>query len=162
MLYVPDAHNEPHSPCICLFYSEFTLSCISACALCNPCMTRKKSWMHAKLRVSTKVHLPRRNRERERQRQRETESVCVCVCVCVVLSTFSLLSLSIYACVRVFFLATVYVIGGDGSHRACGKVYDEAVKRKLKMSVVGIPKTIDNDIGIIDRSACIPRVWSSS
>jgi hypothetical protein len=47
----------------------------------------------------------------------------------------------------------VYVIGGDGSHRACGKLHAAATARKLKMSFIGIPKTIDNDIGIIDRYA---------
>jgi 6-phosphofructokinase 1 len=46
----------------------------------------------------------------------------------------------------------LYFIGGDGTHRAANIIYQEARARKLKMTVVGIPKTIDNDIGIIDRS----------
>jgi 6-phosphofructokinase len=45
----------------------------------------------------------------------------------------------------------VYVIGGDGSHRALGALYDHARARELKIGFIGIPKTIDNDIGIIDR-----------
>ena len=48
--------------------------------------------------------------------------------------------------------APVYVIGGDGSHRALGKLHEVAYARKLKMSFIGVPKTIDNDIGIIDKS----------
>ena len=46
----------------------------------------------------------------------------------------------------------VYIIGGDGTHRAANALYLECRKRKLKMTVAGIPKTIDNDIGVIDRS----------
>jgi len=46
----------------------------------------------------------------------------------------------------------IYIIGGDGTHRAADAIAQEAVKRQLKLSVVGIPKTIDNDLGVIDRS----------
>jgi len=46
----------------------------------------------------------------------------------------------------------IYVIGGDGTHRAANALYLEARKRKLKLTVAGVPKTIDNDIGVIDRS----------
>lgn len=46
----------------------------------------------------------------------------------------------------------LYIIGGDGTHRAADILYQESRSRNLKMVVVGIPKTIDNDIGLIDRS----------
>lgn len=46
----------------------------------------------------------------------------------------------------------LYVIGGDGTHRGANKIADECVTRNLNISVVGIPKTIDNDVDIIDRS----------
>jgi 6-phosphofructokinase 1 len=46
----------------------------------------------------------------------------------------------------------VYIIGGDGSMRGAVKIFDEIRCRKLNIAVVGIPKTVDNDIGIIDRS----------
>lgn len=46
----------------------------------------------------------------------------------------------------------LYAIGGDGTHKAIAVLFDEIVKRKLKISLVGIPKTIDNDIPIIDKS----------
>ena len=46
----------------------------------------------------------------------------------------------------------IYIIGGDGTHRAANALYLETRKRGLKMTVAGIPKTIDNDIGVIDRS----------
>ncbi|TXG68906.1 hypothetical protein EZV62_003841 [Acer yangbiense] len=46
----------------------------------------------------------------------------------------------------------VYIIGGDGSMRGAVKIFDEIRRRKLNVGVVGIPKTVDNDVGIIDRS----------
>jgi 6-phosphofructokinase 1 len=45
----------------------------------------------------------------------------------------------------------IYVIGGDGTHRGARELADEAKVRGLKMTVVGIPKTIDNDIALIDK-----------
>ncbi|MGL1863486.1 MAG: ATP-dependent 6-phosphofructokinase [Pseudodesulfovibrio sp.] len=46
----------------------------------------------------------------------------------------------------------LFVIGGDGSMRAAKAIVDETVKRNRKISVIGIPKTIDNDINFITRS----------
>ncbi|XP_078429060.1 ATP-dependent 6-phosphofructokinase 3-like [Wolffia australiana] len=46
----------------------------------------------------------------------------------------------------------VYIIGGDGTQKGAFVIFEELVKRGLKVSVVGIPKTIDNDIAVIDRS----------
>ncbi|XBH97327.1 hypothetical protein VPH35_127011 [Triticum aestivum] len=46
----------------------------------------------------------------------------------------------------------VYVIGGDGSQRGAGVIFEEVRKRGLKVAVAGIPKTIDNDIPVIDKS----------
>jgi 6-phosphofructokinase 1 len=46
----------------------------------------------------------------------------------------------------------VYIVGGDGTHRAADAIQHEARKRKIKMTVACVPKTIDNDIGVIDRS----------
>jgi 6-phosphofructokinase 1 len=46
----------------------------------------------------------------------------------------------------------LYIIGGDGTHRGANKVAFECISRGLNISVAGIPKTIDNDIDVIDRS----------
>ncbi len=46
----------------------------------------------------------------------------------------------------------LFVIGGDGSLRGAQAIADEALRRGLKIAVVGIPKTIDNDIPWIDHS----------
>nr|GMD48598.1 ATP-dependent 6-phosphofructokinase 2 [Ipomoea batatas] len=46
----------------------------------------------------------------------------------------------------------VYIIGGDGTMRGAVEIFNEVKRRELYVSVVGIPKTVDNDVGIIDRS----------
>ncbi|XP_073134422.1 ATP-dependent 6-phosphofructokinase 6-like [Henckelia pumila] len=46
----------------------------------------------------------------------------------------------------------VYIIGGDGTQRGAAVIYEEIRKRGLKVAVAGIPKTIDNDIPVIDKS----------
>ncbi|KAL2237058.1 ATP-dependent 6-phosphofructokinase 6 [Sesamum indicum] len=46
----------------------------------------------------------------------------------------------------------VYIIGGDGTQKGAAVIYEEVRKRGLKVVVAGIPKTIDNDIPVIDRS----------
>ena len=46
----------------------------------------------------------------------------------------------------------LFTIGGDGTMVASAKIADVINSRGLKISVIGIPKTIDNDIYIIDRS----------
>jgi len=46
----------------------------------------------------------------------------------------------------------LYIIGGDGTHRGAHAIYQEAKRRKMKLAVAGIPKTIDNDCGLIDSS----------
>lgn len=46
----------------------------------------------------------------------------------------------------------LFIIGGDGTLRAAEKIDKEISKRNLKISVVAIPKTIDNDIFCVSRS----------
>ena len=46
----------------------------------------------------------------------------------------------------------LFVIGGDGTHRGIAVLAEALKKKKLEISIVGIPKTIDNDIPIIDKS----------
>ncbi|KAK4401198.1 ATP-dependent 6-phosphofructokinase [Sesamum angolense] len=46
----------------------------------------------------------------------------------------------------------VYIIGGDGTQKGAAVIFEEIRKRGLKVAVAGIPKTIDNDIPVIDRS----------
>jgi 6-phosphofructokinase 1 len=46
----------------------------------------------------------------------------------------------------------LFVIGGDGSQRGAHDIYEEACRRGSKMAIVGVPKTIDNDLMFMDRS----------
>ena len=46
----------------------------------------------------------------------------------------------------------LFVIGGDGSQRGAQAIYEEVQRRGTHIAVVGVPKTIDNDIMFMDRS----------
>jgi 6-phosphofructokinase 1 len=45
-----------------------------------------------------------------------------------------------------------FVVGGDGTLRGAAAIAEEIARRGLKKAVVGIPKTIDNDIMYLDKS----------
>lgn len=46
----------------------------------------------------------------------------------------------------------LFTIGGDGTQRGALEIAEELEKRKLRVAVIGIPKTIDNDLSFIQRS----------
>jgi 6-phosphofructokinase 1 len=46
----------------------------------------------------------------------------------------------------------LFVVGGDGTLRGAAELCDEIERRGLKKSIIGIPKTIDNDIMYLDKS----------
>jgi 6-phosphofructokinase 1 len=46
----------------------------------------------------------------------------------------------------------LFCIGGDGTLRGAHAIHEEIRKRKLRIAVAGIPKTIDNDIDLIQKS----------
>ncbi|MEN8128361.1 MAG: ATP-dependent 6-phosphofructokinase [Planctomycetota bacterium] len=49
-------------------------------------------------------------------------------------------------------IGLLFVIGGDGTLRGVGALAEGIKKRGLKISVIGVPKTIDNDICGIEQS----------
>uniref|UniRef100_A0A0D9XJI5 Phosphofructokinase domain-containing protein n=1 Tax=Leersia perrieri TaxID=77586 RepID=A0A0D9XJI5_9ORYZ len=49
-------------------------------------------------------------------------------------------------------LDMLFVLGGNGTHAAANLIHEECRKRKLKVSIVGVPKTIDNDILLMDKT----------
>ena len=49
-------------------------------------------------------------------------------------------------------IGILFVIGGDGTLRGGSAIAEEIKRRGLKISVIGIPKTIDNDISFIQKS----------
>ena len=46
----------------------------------------------------------------------------------------------------------LFCIGGDGTLRGAHAIAEEVKKRRQPISVIGIPKTIDNDLNLIDRT----------
>ena len=49
-------------------------------------------------------------------------------------------------------IGILFTVGGDGTLRGASAISKEIEHRKLKIAVIGIPKTIDNDISYIQRS----------
>ena len=46
----------------------------------------------------------------------------------------------------------LFTVGGDGTQRGGNALYQEALKRGHPLAVVGIPKTIDNDVRYVSRT----------
>jgi 6-phosphofructokinase 1 len=46
----------------------------------------------------------------------------------------------------------LFTVGGDGTFRAATRIAREAQERGLALAVVGVPKTIDNDIFFVERT----------
>ncbi len=55
-------------------------------------------------------------------------------------------------CLERMNINVLFMIGGDGTLKAATKISSTIGKRGLKISVIGIPKTIDNDIYLVSRS----------
>jgi 6-phosphofructokinase 1 len=49
-------------------------------------------------------------------------------------------------------LGVLFTIGGDGTLKGAAAIAQEIRRRNLKISVIGVPKTIDNDISCVDMS----------
>ena len=49
-------------------------------------------------------------------------------------------------------IGILFMIGGDGTMRAASKVQDEIARRGDRIAVVGVPKTIDNDISFVAKT----------
>jgi 6-phosphofructokinase 1 len=55
-------------------------------------------------------------------------------------------------CLERMNIGILFMVGGDGTLKAAVKIADAILARGLKISVVTIPKTIDNDIYLVSRS----------
>ncbi len=55
-------------------------------------------------------------------------------------------------CLERMNIGILFMVGGDGTLMAAKKIAEEVLERSLKISVIGIPKTIDNDIHLVSRS----------
>lgn len=65
-------------------------------------------------------------------------------------------------CLERMSISILFVIGGDGTIRGALKISEEIKRRNLKISVIGIPKTIDNDIMYIDQSFGFETAFSEA
>ncbi len=59
---------------------------------------------------------------------------------------------SVVDCLDRMDISILFMVGGDGTLNASKKIAEEIENRDLKISVIGIPKTIDNDIYLVSRS----------
>jgi 6-phosphofructokinase 1 len=59
-------------------------------------------------------------------------------------------------------VGVLFVIGGDGTLRGAMTIVEEIARRALLIGVIGIPKTIDNDIHFIDRSFGFETAFSAA
>lgn len=49
--------------------------------------------------------------------------------------------------------AQLYVVGGNGGNAAANAIYKQCQRDGVLCSVIGVPKSIDNDIQLIDKCA---------
>ena len=59
-------------------------------------------------------------------------------------------------------IGILFVIGGDGSMNGAMRVAAEVARRGLRIGVIGVPKTIDNDVPFIDRSFGFVSAYSAA
>lgn len=57
-------------------------------------------------------------------------------------------------------IQVLFCIGGDGTFRGAMAIADEVRRRELKISIVGVPKTIDNDIPYTSRTFGFETAYS--
>jgi 6-phosphofructokinase 1 len=55
-------------------------------------------------------------------------------------------------CLERMNISILFTIGGDGTIAGAQEIYEEVKKRGLKIAVMGIPKTIDNDISFVQKT----------
>lgn len=49
-------------------------------------------------------------------------------------------------------VSVLFTIGGDGTLRGAHAIHEEIARRNLPIAVVGVPKTIDNDVAYVDKT----------
>jgi 6-phosphofructokinase 1 len=65
-------------------------------------------------------------------------------------------------CLERMSVSMLFVIGGDGTLRGGLAIADEIDKRGLKIAIIGVPKTIDNDINFMDHSFGFQTAYSAA
>jgi 6-phosphofructokinase 1 len=57
-------------------------------------------------------------------------------------------------------ISLLFTIGGDGTLRGAEEIYREITRRGLKIAVIGIPKTVDNDIAFVKNTFGLETAFS--
>jgi 6-phosphofructokinase 1 len=57
-------------------------------------------------------------------------------------------------------ICLLFTIGGDGTLRGAEEIYLEISRRGLKIAVIGIPKTVDNDIAFVKKAFGLETAFS--
>jgi 6-phosphofructokinase 1 len=63
-------------------------------------------------------------------------------------------------CLERMNISMLFAIGGDGTLRAANEIHEEVSKRGLRIGVIGIPKTIDNDISYVQKTFGLETAFS--
>ncbi|MBN2736680.1 MAG: ATP-dependent 6-phosphofructokinase [Spirochaetales bacterium] len=54
----------------------------------------------------------------------------------------------------------LFTIGGDGTQKGAFAIFQEIQKRNLPISIIGVPKTIDNDIAFVEKTFGLETAFS--
>jgi len=57
-------------------------------------------------------------------------------------------------------ISILFMIGGDGTLRCAQALHEEIKKRGLKVAIIGVPKTIDNDISYVEKTFGLETAFS--
>jgi 6-phosphofructokinase 1 len=63
-------------------------------------------------------------------------------------------------CLERMNICLLFTIGGDGTLRGAEEIYREIGRRDLKIGVIGIPKTVDNDIAFVKKTFGLETAFS--
>ena len=63
-------------------------------------------------------------------------------------------------CLERMNVCLLFTIGGDGTLRGAEEIYREIGRRGLKIAVIGIPKTVDNDIAFVKKTFGLETAFS--
>jgi 6-phosphofructokinase 1 len=63
-------------------------------------------------------------------------------------------------CLERMNVCLLFTIGGDGTLRGAEEIYREISRRDLKIGVIGIPKTVDNDIAFVKKTFGLETAFS--
>ncbi len=63
-------------------------------------------------------------------------------------------------CLERMNISLLFTIGGDGTLKGANAIYEEVSRRGLKVAVIGVPKTVDNDISFVQKTFGLETAFS--